>query len=183
MATPAITKVYRSVGALYLSPSDLAAAPPYGGTALGIVNEVRLTAATRSFPIEAEEYGGEAVDEVYQGRDWTMTATIRGYDDDTLARLFPNTAAGSSSGQRVISEPGGLLAGSLLIGRVVSLLYAPFRTGDPGFLLYQALPNLRLSSSSKFGLDEDLAFDSVWRAIRDASGRTLQIGLVEDLTL
>lgn len=182
MAAPDVTQVHYTTGALIVAPTNLTG-PDYGGTRLGIIDSCRLTPITRNFFITAEEYGGETVDEVYLGRDWILTCTVRGYDNDSLDTLFPNTADGSSSTKTVISEPGGLLAGSTNSGRAVKLLFAPEDSTQPGFLFYRAMPQLRRAVNIDFRLNRETAFLTHWRGIRDASGRVIQIGRVEDLTV
>ena len=182
MAAPDVTKVHYTTGALIASPANLTG-PGYGGTRLGIIDSIRLTPITRTFPITAEEYGGETVEEVYLGRDWILTATVRGYDAESLGVLFANEAAGGS-GDSVITEPGSsALAGTLGSARAVKLLFAPEDSTQPGFLFYQAIPQLRRAVTIDFRLNRETAFMTHWRCIRDGSDRTIQIGRVEDLTL
>ena len=183
MAAPTETNVYRAAGQLCINPTNLGVAFPHGGTSLGLVSEARLRSATRSFTVRAEEYGSEVTEEIHLGRDWVCAVTVKGWDNDTLGTIFPNTAAGGSSGVEVISEPGGKDPGTLLTGNAVKLCFSPFESQHPGFLVYRAIPNVERSGRLRFQVARSLSFMAVFRGVRDASGRVVQIGLLEDLTL
>jgi len=183
MAAPNENLVFRCGGALWLAPTNIAP-PGYGtATALGICHDVRLSAVTRQFNIQAEEYGQEVTEAVHMGRDWVLTCLVRGWDNDTLGMMFPNTSTGGSSGNKVISEPGGLLSGSLLSGKAVKLLFAPFNTTHKGFIVYRALPNIHASRPLDFNTAKDLSFLATFRCLRDGSGRAVKIGQVADLAI
>jgi len=184
MAAPNEATVYRAGGTLWLSPTSVT--PPGFGSAtqLGVTHNVALSPIVRQFNITAEEYGGEVVEGVNMGRDWMLTCLVRGYDSDSLAALgFFNTGTGASSGKKIMSEPGGLGIGSLLSTKAVKLLFVPYNTAHPGFIAYRALPNLQSSTRINFSVKRDWSYIATFRLIRDASGRHVQHGLVQDLTL
>ena len=187
MAAPVETNVRRAVGRLCIDPTGSLADPtdyPFGtGTALGLVTQVRLVTESREFVIRAEEYGGEATEVVHLGRDLTVFCMVHGWDDDTHNTIWTNTAAGGTSGNVVITEPGGKDPGTLLSGNAVKLLFTPFESNHPGFLVYRAIPNLAASTRLNFGLELKLGYLAVFRALRDGSERVAQIGQLEDLTL
>ena len=183
MAAPNEALVFRCGGALYLNPTSITPTAYGTATALGICHEVRLSPVTRQFNIQAEEYGQETVEAVYMGRDWVLTFLVRGWDNDTIGMMFPNTAAGGSTTNKVISEPGGLSPGSLLSGKAVKLLFAPFNTSHKGFIVYRAIPNIHASRPLEFNTTKDLSFLATFRCLRDSSGRALKIGQVADLAV
>jgi hypothetical protein len=184
MAAPDEALVYRAGGTLWLSPTSVT--PPGFGSAtqLGVTHHVKLSPVVRQFNITSEEFGGEVVEGVNMGRDWVLTALIRGYDADSLgAAGWYSNAAGSSSGKPVLSEPGGIAIGSLLTGGAVKLLFAPFNTAHPGFIAYRALPNLQSLTKINFSIKRDWSYIATFRLVRDSSGRHLKQGLVEDLSI
>ena len=184
MAAPDEAIVYRSGGTLWLTPTSITP-PGYGSaTQLGVTHNVKLSPVVRQFNVTSEEHGGEVVEGVNMGRDWVLTTLIRGYDAASLpAAGWFNTATGSSSGKKVLSEPGGLAIGSLLTGKAVKLLFAPFDTAHPGFLAYRALPNLQSLTKISYSSTKDWSYLATFRLVRDASSRALQIGVVADLSI
>lgn len=181
MAAADPTLVWRAPGALYLNPTNLVA-PPYGGTALGLVHAYDLRPITREDPVVAEEYGGETTETVFLGRDWRLVATIRAWDNDALAALPWTTAAGLS-GKRVVTEPGTHIAGDLGTAKAGKLLFAARDSRAPSFVLYRAIPQLEESARLRFEITNELNIPVVWRALRGAGGNSVQIGVLGDLTL
>jgi len=184
MAAPDEALVYRAGGTLWLAPGSIT--PPGYGSAvqLGVTHNVKISPVVRQFNVTSEEHGGEVVEAVNMGRDWVLTTLIRGYDAASLPTAgWFNTATGASSGKKVLSEPGGLAIGSLLSGKAVKLLFAPFNTAHPGFLAYRALPNLQSLTKINYSTTKDWSYIATFRLIRDASSRALQVGLVQDLTV
>ncbi len=177
------TKVHRVQGNLCVDPDDLSEVFPHGGKAIGITHYVTLLPTTRKFLLTAEEYGRETTEELYMGRDWVVSCLIRQWDNDMITTMFPNTAVGGTTGDRVIKEPGGLAPGVPLSTRAVKLCFSPIDAAQPGFIVYRALPQVEIAARFRFHLISELGFIAVFRALRDANGNTHQIGRLADLTV
>lgn len=180
MAAPDETLVFRVPGDLILAPTS-SVPPAYGGTRLGLIHAARLRPITREFAVAAEEYGGETTEIVYLGRDWVVTALLRGWDPDSLGVIFPSSAL--VSGRRVITEPGSHAAGDLETSRAVKLLFAPKDSTHPAWLLHRALPQLEETAELRTELMSELNAPVVFRALRGSGGAAVVIGRISDITI
>ena len=183
MATADPRLVKHAFGRLCIAPTNLAAAFPHGGTALGLTAEVNFRPVQRMREVRAEEFGGEVVEIIVGREDVVLAATIRGWDSDALQRVFVRTAAGTS-GERVVSYPGSVRAGTLGSDRSVVLLFSPRNTEHhPAILIYRAVPIVDESVSIPLAQKREIVAQVVFRGIRDASDRVYACGRLEDLSL
>lgn len=179
MAAGDANKIFRTPGIVVANPSNLAGDPPYGGTQLGTVQFGRLRPIERFDEVVAEEYGGETTEIVLRGRDYVCTALVRQWDNDAIQRFFRSTAAGSS-GTRVISEPADE-AGDLGTGIAISVLFAPNDPRHPAWLLPRAVPLIQEAAELQASIVSEFNLAVVFRALRDANGYAVRIGLRGDL--
>jgi len=120
VATPAVTQALRVPGKLSYGPSDLTSAYPHGGTGLGLVRDIRLTRdVVAERRIRATEYGGETVEALVPGQEWVISFLLRGFDNDAISTVFPNTFTGATDSLEGIREPGTIRAGELLSDQAV----------------------------------------------------------------
>lgn len=184
MATADPRRVIHAFGRLVANPTDLTTAFPYGGTALGLTADVIFSPNGRYSDVRAEEFGGELVEQIDGREDPVLAATIRGWDSDMLQRVFVRTAVGSSSGERVISYPGSVRAGSRGSDRAFILLFAPRNTEHhPAILFYRAISKTEDRLAIPLSQRREMVAQIVWRGIRDGSGRVYADGRLEDLSL
>ena len=176
--------VIRLGGRLCSGPTDLAAAFPHGGTALGMVSEAVFRPNLKRAQITAEEFGDEPIEVIVTSETVVLGCLLRGVDADAWNTIWEDTTAGSSSGQPVVDYPGSTRVGNLASDRAVKLLYSPDDLqNDPGILLYSALPILDETAELALSISEEMVVRVVWQGIRDGSGNVYQIGRLEDLTL
>ena len=187
MAGLDVTKALRVPGKLIKDPAQVTPGVngDYGGTILGIVNEpgVRFLPNWATVEVTAEEFGAEPCDSIYMGEAPIMGASLRSWEDDVIAAVWPSTSVGGSSGDVGVDGPGTFRAGTSLSRRAFALLFAPFDTNHPAVYFPSAIPALEETAELRFGNEDSLQLDVVFFAIRDASGRLYEIKPAEDLTL
>jgi len=136
----------------------------------------------------AEEWGGVVTRAFYAGERPFMASILREFDNDALNNIFPNTTAGSSSGDRRIRfEPGVSgqnRSGYDLTGKALVLLFSP-RAVDrhPHILLYYAIPAIDETARLQMALSEEIGIAAVFWAGIDTQYRCYNVGKREDLSL
>lgn len=194
MATVDARKVLRAPGRLAYGCTNLALAWPHGGTGLGNVRGIVLRYARTDFRVTAEEFGFEPVEVIQGGESWSVGAVLRDADDDAYSKLFPNTAAGTTTQHKVVTAPGSVRAGALGSARGVVLVFTPegathakaAATPDvavPFVVLYRAIPMVEESAEVALTRSADVALPAIFVGIRDSSDRMLAMGRRADLTL
>jgi hypothetical protein len=180
-----LTQIVRGPGRLAVGPTNLATAWPHGGTGLGTVADVYFEPGHRIEWVNAEDFG-EPVEGVLAEQNAVLGVILREWnDDDAVSNVFYNSAAGGSSGARLVTEPGSHTVGEKLTGKALKVLFTPRdQTNDPGVLIYKAVPVLAETVQIQFGAIRETGLVVVFKAIRDdTSGNTYQIGRIEDMTL
>lgn len=195
MAADNVARVLRVPGRLAYGCDDLTAAWPHGGTGLGATRAVVLMKTGGPYPVTCEAYGGEPVEYLEEGAVWGLSCTIRTVEDDALSQVFRNTASGSTSQRRVVTEPGSVRAGNWMSTRALTpLVFTPEGATHaesatqpdvraPFIVLHRALPALRDDIEIPLERDQEWAVRVVFRGIRDSSGNILDFGPRVDLTL
>lgn len=188
MAAADLNQCLAAPGLLCMNPTDLTAAFPHGGTALGEVYMARALFTSAYFDITAEEYGNRAVDSVYSGENIAFSCVLRQFDESAVAAVFPNTATGTTS-QRVSVKgwedaASPVRPGHLGSSRSVKLLFSPL---DPdrcrALILYRALPRVGESLDLRFAFDARQEVPALFLAIPDASGRCWRLDYMRDLAV
>jgi len=184
MSTADSRTILRVAGRLCKDPTDLSAAFPHGGTALGLVASVEFTPVMARAEIRAEEYGGEIIEIVEQAERVVFVCVARGYDSDMLSTIFRDTATGSGTGGLVVTNDSTRRGGELGSASTVKLLYSPKDTEQhPALLIYKAVPLTDPTIQLQMSIGEELGVAAVFTGIRDGSGRLYQWGRLEDLTV
>ena len=190
MAAPSALQALHNVGklsaALEGQTYNFTTAYPHGGTALGLVRDIKLQRTEGRELIIAEEFGVEVVDEVYTGEAWLLAFALRGFDDDALGAIFPNTATGTLAKKKGIVYPGtDVVPGNLRSGGAVKVLFTPDDTANHhAVYLPNAIPEIAEELEIPLGRSNELLVLCGFRALRDAAtaGRAIQVQLLEDLT-
>lgn len=184
MGSPDVLRVINVPGRLCYGPSSLATAFPHGGTAIGTTRAGKLIRYATEKEIRDEAFGTEIRDVVLSGENYAFACILREWDDDAIALMFPNTAAGAVSQHKVVETPGSNRPGLLLSAKKVVLLFSPDDPERvPATLLYAALP--RIAKQQEW----DTAFGKRWEttvsftAVRDSSSRIHKTGMLKDLAL
>jgi hypothetical protein len=190
MSAPSPLQALRAPGRLVINPttSPPTDAFPHGGTAMGLVRDVKVRRKERRFAILAEEWGSSVAEELWQGGDYLLAFALRGLDDDALNVLFPGeTSLGSPSGVRGIGTPvSGRREGSQLSASAVKLLFSPLDpTRHRAVYLRSAIPLLAEDLEVPLQRRDEALVAVAFRALRDGTtpASSIQVRLLEDLTL
>lgn len=122
---PSVLKALKVPGQIIANPSDLTTARPHGGVSLGLVKGVQWRRRPRYFDVEAEEFGGEAVDKIYMGEDWFLFFGLRSFDRDAVQRCFHNSNLSTITGARTLVSPSTLRSGIGLSAGAIKLIFSP----------------------------------------------------------
>ncbi len=186
MASPDPRKVIRGLtGSLCTDPTDLDAAFPHGGTAIGLTRDMVFTPGERAVLIHAEEFGN-VVREGFRVQDSPVfTAVLRQWDDDGVAAIYPDTATGDS-GRTLIRSRANTNAnrsGTKLSASAVKLLFSPDSPDQhPFIIIYKAIPVLT-DSMIEPDMRKELGFSVGFYGIPDASYRLAYAGFRADISL
>ena len=186
MATARARDVLKIPGKLVKDPTDLAAAYPYGGTELGLYRSVVFNPGMSYRPILAEEHAMAAVEVLVGEMAPTVACTLRSYDDDAIAAIFPQQAAGGTSGHKVISwkATGTGRAGTRVSQSSMKLLFvpnAPIR--HPAIYIPDAMPAIAEDASVALSSGSEWGVNIVFHCRPDATDRLALAGRIVDLTL
>lgn len=180
MATPDVRNVLKVPGYLVKNPTDLSAAFPHGGTALGLVRGIELRIVPRAREVTAEEWGGQRVATVYCGETAILAAVLRTWDAAMFPSVFPN-ASSTTIDMKVASPsvaPGTVLTPFKLLFSPVALTYHPFVYFREATGLPDAAAKLQLS------LKDELGTAVVFRAQASTTGGSVyQVGGRSAITL
>lgn len=180
------TDIKRTPVRLVLNPSNLSAAFPYGGTALGAASAVVTSIDQPYHEIASPERGGLA--EVVKGPVRAYIAcSLREWNDTVLSTLFAEASTGGSTGEKMLIIPGSnsySRPGSLLSNRAVKILAAAYdATNWPSIYLPRAVPILARENEVRRGPFSERVFDVVFLGMLDATNRVYIEGKLADMTL
>lgn len=170
-------------GKLVANPTSLTAAYPGGGTELGIVQDIVIMVEQPYKDIQAEEFGGQRVEAIITREGCSVGAILRSWDKDAIAAVFPNTAAGATTGKRQVTAPGSVRPGAKMSDRSLVLVFWPDdRDRHPFFVMYRALPALKETVELQMKLDEEFGLPLLFVGIQDTSSRLYAFGLGHDIS-
>lgn len=188
MSAADLNYVLQVPGRLCVGPTDLTAAFPHGGTALGEVYRAAVVHTEGWFDVEAEEYGHQVVESVWSGEQYALTAILRQFDETAIGTVFPNTVTGTTS-KRVgvkhwLDVASPVRPGHLASSRQVKLLFSPL---DPdrnrAVIFYRALPRTADQKRMALSVIERLEVPVAFIAIPDATYRTTRIDFLKELSV
>jgi len=182
MSAPVAQHIDHVPGYLCADPTDLSAAFPHGGTALGVCRDQRFRPGTRHFPVVAEEFG-QVVEGVYVGQSGVFVAVMRQLDDDMLLKMFRGAAAGTSGRTLVGADETDDADRAGIAPTPVVLYFSPLSDTQPGIILYRAVPLVDQAAEINGRLDDDVGTAVMFLATPDDQGRSYAIGLRGDLSL
>ncbi len=169
---------------LILTPTNLAAAAPYGGTYLGMAHSMEFEYGVRHYVETAEEWGGVPSRVFYGGSGGVLRCALRGYDPAALAAVFPSFVVGASGAPTIAPDvnasprPGAAISG-------VALLAVPAESSSvlPAVLLYNACS--APGEAARYAMSAKVEAETVaaWYAVPDSRGYPYRTGLLEDLVL
>jgi len=174
-------------GQLCVDATDLTAAFPHGGTALGEVADAVLIREAPVQLISAEEFGNEPVEAVSGGEAWSLAASLRSWNKQAYSEFFLNAAAGGTSGHPLVQGSGTNRAGYLYSARSAVFVFSPMNLDlHPMVVFYKGMPMVEDTSELAFHLGGDadrLEVPVVIVGIRDGSDRVIKVGRRSDISL
>lgn len=188
MATADARSILYVPAKLCHTPTNLSNAFPHGGTALGTVARMMFKPNVLTSEVIGEEFGGVTRDVIYCGENAVFACFLRGWDNDVLQKLFPNTSAGTSSGNRYVRfEPGvsGQNRPGLTLSDSSVKLFVSADSPDhhPSLIIYNAIPMLDEAAELAFRSPQELGFPAVFRCAPDTTGRVYAMGWRKDLSV
>lgn len=169
---------YEVSGKLAYGCSDLSSAWPHGGTGLGLVGAVYLSPPSLYSSLPAEETNA-AANVLQLGGDLVMGITLRAWDSDALAALFPNTT--TSGGNRIISWPATTVG--VAVSTLTNVVFTPNNPDHPAVVIYKAAPLLQVNAQLYLSAYRFLEFPALLVALPDASDRFGKMGKLSVLSL
>lgn len=124
-------------GKLYVDPTDLSAAAPYGGTELAAFQDAEIVIDRVIYEVTAEEFGGDVIDTVVQRSSAWIKLTFQGWESTAVATWFLNTTDNMDTVDTVTMPEGGESGND----HRVKLLFVPTRSDEPSWLVYAAIPD------------------------------------------
>lgn len=185
MATEDLGKVLRNPGRLCFGPTDLSAAYPHGGTALGLVGEIVVVKQTAVSVIRGPDFGPQKpIEQYWLGMDWVLSGTLKQWDNDALNLIIPGSSAGTVTQDRAIKS-AGIRAGTPMVSTYgVVLLFSPLDPYNPAVLFRRAVFSPAESAEMRLDFDADMEMPFLARAFAPAdTDDPAEISFLEDITL
>ena len=189
MALADLPQIMQVPGRLCITPTNLALPFPHGGTALGEVHNAVVMPTQSWFTVRAEEFGALPVETVFSGESWAFGCTLRQWDNDAMAAVFPNITTGATTKRAGVrhwldqsssqKRPGAI--GSAM---GVKLLFSPL---DPdrnrAVILYRAIPRVGEALSLALAFDTRQEVPVLFVAIPDSTSRLGRIDFLRELSV
>jgi len=181
------TRVIHAAGTVIVSPTDLSDAAgtgEYGGKIIGTTRAVALVPLGEAFRVECEGLG-EASDVLEGNNRYAANFFLRGWGKDAVSALLAGGyAEGATTLNAVWSEPGTKTPGQSATGRALVWLFVPDDTlNHPALLIRAGIPDFASGAELAFQHNEELGLNVSLDCIRNASGKILEMGHLEDLAL
>ena len=153
--------------------TDLTAAFPHGGTALGRTSSVYVDPPAAYRPVVREEDNAiEAV--LFVGGPLIVGMRIEGWDNDALSAIF--TSSTTVSGDKVLQWPGSGTQPGSFVAPLSKLVVSPKDTSKPGVIVYSATPVIQLAEGMRLQAKSFLYVPVIFLAQPDSSGRLGAMG-------
>lgn len=171
-------------GSLCVNPTDLTAAFPHGGTAIGNTRDEDFRPGLRT-RINRSEFMGVAVEEYHAGWDPIFLCVFRDWDADALPLVWPDVdTSGTNPMIRGRVSTNAARPGKAMSDLAVKLCFSPRALDSDRFIvLYKAMPIIQEDGQIVVNLGAELGVGMMWRGIPDATGRLFDVGTRTDITL
>lgn len=179
MAGLKVEDVLNIPGRIALSPTDLTADFPHGGTALGFIGEAAWRPNYQYRPWLQREKGQLAFDMVEVPTNGVLVFLARQWDPDVISQIYPTTTS-QTDGSELATLPGGK-KNRFIGGTGLKLVYSPLDTTRPGLLVYNAIPTLSSPFELVFGRAVETVHLVTLFLLQDSSGRMTAIEKMENL--
>lgn len=185
MAAGKVSRILRGPVKIVVGPTDLSDADPYGGTEVGLSNQVALTPLGETVRIENEGLG-EATDILHPNNRWLLTCFMRGADDKARELFFlGNYSNGQTTQHGVFSAPGLKNPGESMLAessRVILLVPENLIDMD-ALIIYRGIPMWSDDAEIAFQKKEEFGIPLAIDCLRDSNNNILRLGRLADLSL
>lgn len=165
-------------GNLYVDPTDLSAAAPYGGTELATFQDAEIVMDRVIYYVTAEEFGGDVIDSHITHNSTWIKLTFQGWEASAVATWFINTTDNSDTVDTVTLPEGGESGND----HRVKLLFVPTRSDEPAWLAYAAIPDT-MSENVRSSSVQPMELRVRFRLALDDNGNKLAIDKFSRLSL
>lgn len=174
MAAEDPAKIFRQPGRLVKDPTSLSGSFPYGGTALGYTRDgFRLHAVPGEMAVLRARDRKRGFDYLYTGDgEIALKVDFIQVDDDVLGLAYPGglTAAGSSTGAKIVTLPGTLKPGAFGSEFASKFLFVPDNTRRGKWILFRkAMPWLEETAEQHARRRHPLSYPLVFKALVDTA--------------
>lgn len=173
MAAPNVRNIQYAKARLIKDPSTTAGDAPYGGTYLGLQNEVVAEVSYGRYEIAYVEYGGITGRILENPATAKITCMMRGTDADAI-----NAVWGSGGAKSSVATPSKYSE-----TRAAALLVAPLDVELPAFYLPRAIGIPAELMPSKYSRHQERVWRVEFIGIPDAAGRLFVQDPLEDISL
>jgi hypothetical protein len=159
-------------------------AAPFGGTAVGLVMDTRVSVVTAELEIPAEEYGIELVDTIHGGEIYAVTFAVRSWDPDAI-KWSRGSAVGARTGKRYIDTGVAPKAGYRMSDAFghLRVVFLPDDTANhPTLVMYRAIPRRPKTMEVQLQNRVTMALGMGFTAVRTAANPPVRWGMLADLT-
>lgn len=186
MVAPNVRNILRIPGRLVKDPTDLTAAYPHGGTELGIVRDLRWSPGIKTERLSPEEFK-TPVAALITDEEPVMACTLRTWDNDLLAAIFPNIQTSQDGDVGLLGKVAGSShnrPGYDLGNKGFKLLFSPQAVDHhPHLLFYRAVPLFDDTVDLQLSIAEEFGMSLMFVGMPDAQGRTYAKDLRDNLSL
>lgn len=177
----------RISGRLIKSPTDLTdPSDNFGGTVLGDFDQLAWQVEGAAVDITAQENGPLVYQSLENAYGVRVVGRLREWNAAALGAIFPSAAVttGSTTGYPLLTLDADTMLAQLATDRALKVLLAPDHPDRaPAILMYQAAAQVRQVANVAHSISQEWGFPAIWKALPDASGYIMQVGLMRDLTL
>lgn len=172
-------------GRIVLTPTDLTAAYPYGGTDLGVWGRIVSTWRAIRGELTAQEWYGRTVDHIESGYRFALGAVLRSYNATAWDEVFSiATTTDTQTGLPGLAETIDSQRAAKSSDRAVKILFAPDATEDhPAIYIPAAVPLLEVVAAMTLSRDKEAQIPCAFEPLPDATGRLYQANLLKAITL
>jgi len=172
-------RLFNVPGRFCKGPTDLTLPYPHGGTALGYMSAVSYKPVVTYDFIVAEEKGEGVAEIIATEGMGSLSFTLRQWDKDTIAEVFPATTTNALGTEERIDFPGSYQEALAAAGIV--LLFSPLDSRQPGILMSRAVPALEATVALNFNLSNELSIGCIFYLL-EGSGGAVEVVKLGDMT-
>lgn len=180
------TRLIRAGGTIIAAPTSLTAGATgeYGGSIIGTTRAIALVPLGKPYHVECEGLGG--LSDILNGDSrYVLNLFLRGWDQKAVSSLLAGGySEGSVTKNAVWAAPGTKTPGGTALGTALVWLFVPDDTHNhPALIVRAGIPDFADGAEMAFQRGEEFGLNMSIECVRNASGKILDLGHLEDLSL